>query len=388
MVTTAAKKANHENGTRSTPTPLGARRRGQRRQAALAVIGGQNVLFSAAAQKLYQLDDAAAYLWRCVEDGMDRGEILAEMAGHGIDPKVAETSVRSTLRQLRQLGLLRTSATRVSPGETWRCQTLQLAGLDVVIRYATARAGSAASAFRHMERPRTEPDVVFDVHEEKNRFDLFRNDRFIGSCSAEGLAATLKAELLSEVLEHGRYELALHTATILPDDRALLICGRPGAGKTTLSLALEHAGWAVAGDDLALLHASGSIAGVPFPIAVKAGAWKLLARYRPDLAEVPVSRRPDRKRVRYLPPQARVPAGPRRVGWVVQLRRRPGDDVSLAPMAPIEALECLLKDASGRDQNLSPAAFEALASLVNGAACYRLAYSRLEDAVRILRGSL
>ena len=96
MVTTAAKKANHENGTRSTPTPLGARRRGQRRQAALAVIGGQNVLFSAAAQKLYQLDDAAAYLWRCVEDGMDRGEILAAMAGHGIDPKVAEDSVRST----------------------------------------------------------------------------------------------------------------------------------------------------------------------------------------------------------------------------------------------------------------------------------------------------
>jgi hypothetical protein len=198
----------------------------------------------------------------------------------------------------------------------------------------------------------------------------------------------LKAELLSEVLERGRYELALHAATIFPDERALLICGRPGAGKTTLSVALEHAGWALAGDDLALLDASGSVAGVPFPIAVKAGAWKLLAQYRPDLASARVARRPDRKRVRYLAPQARISASPRRVGWVVHLRRRPGDRVTLAPMGAIEALECLLEEAAGRDQKLSPAGFEALASLVNGAASYRLTYSRLEDAVAMLRGSL
>lgn len=370
------------------PTALAADPRVERRQSALAVIGGQNVLFSAATQKIYQLDDAAAYVWRCVEDGLCDDGILNEMSAHGIEPNIAGASVRSTLRELRRLGLLGTSATLVRPAEPPLCQALHLAGLGVEIRYATARASRAASVFRHMECGGTQPHVVFEVHDEKSRFDLFRNSRFVRSCSAESLAAILKAELLSEVLERGRYELALHTATILPDERALLICGRPGAGKTTLSLALEHAGWAVSGDDLALLDASGAIAAVPFPIAVKAGAWKLLARYRPDLANAPVSRRPDRKRVRYLAPQARVPACPRRVGWVVQLRRRPGDLVSLDPMGPIEALESLLKDASGRDQRLSPAGFEALASLLNGAACYSLTYSRLEDAVKTLRGSL
>ena len=72
----------------------------------------------------------------------------------------------------------------------------------------------------------------------------------------------------------------------------------------------------------------------------------------------------------------------------MQLRRRPGADASLATLGPIDALECLLKDANGRDHKLSPAGFEALASLVGGATFYRLSYSRLEDAVKILRGSL
>jgi hypothetical protein len=372
-----------------TPTALPDCRRKQRRMAALAAIGGQNVLFSAAHQKLYKLDDAAAYMWRCIEDDMDLHSIVNEMVAHGVDPAAAAASARSALRDLTQLGLVGRSGRPARPLDApSHCQHIHLAGLNARIRYATARAGLAASIFQHIECAGHQPDVVFDVHEDEHRFYLFRNDRFIESCSFEELAAVLKATLLSEVLECGDYELALHTAALVSQDRALLICGRPGAGKTTLSLALENAGWAVAGDDLALLDADGSVTGVPFPIAVKAGAWKLLAQYRPELPEAPAWRRTDRKRVRYLTPHARGAASPRRVRWVVQLRRRPGDGTSLDRFGPIDALECLLKDANGRDRKLSPTGFEALASLVDGATFYRLAYSRLEDAVKILRGSL
>ena len=357
--------------------------RERRRDATLAVIGGHNVLFSAAHQKLYRLNDAAAYVWRCLEDGLGRDAVVNEMVQFGIERSVAETSVASALRTLRQLGLSVSPAGRTEA--PLFCQALHLAGLNVTIRYATDRAGPTASTFRHVESAAHPPDVVFDVQDDGTRFSLFRNGHFVTSCSIDALAASLKAEILEEILERGRYELALHAAALVADDRALLVCGRPGAGKTTLSLALEHAGWTLAADDLALLDASGMVTGVPFATAVKAGGWKLLSQLRPDLASAPVWRRPDRKRVRYLAPQGRVSSSPRRVRWVVQLRRRPGMAASLAPIAPIEGLACLLKDAAGPDHRMTPAGFEALASLVDGAACYRLSYSRLDEAVDVLR---
>ena len=370
-----------------TSTAVADCRRKQPRVAALAAIGGRNVLFSAADQKLYELNDAAAYIWRCMEDGMDLDAILNEMVSHGVDPAVADASARTALRDLTQLGLVGRSGRPARPAEApAHCQEIHLAGLNARIRYATARANLAASIFQHIESAGHAPDVVLDVHEDEHRFHLFRNDHLIESCSFGELAAVLKATLLGEVLEWGRHELALHTATLVSQDQALLICGRPGAGKTTLSLALENA-WAVAGDDLALMDAGGSVTGVPFPIAVKAGAWKLwpsIDRTSQTLryGDAPIASACDIRR--------RTLAGQRLPGGCVgsQLRRRPGADASLARLGPVDALECLLKDANGRDHKLSPAGFEALASLVDGATFYRLSYSRLEDAVKILRGSL
>jgi len=372
----------------STPTVADDGPKRQRSQALLAVLGGQNVLFSPAHQKIYRLNDVAAYIWRCIEDEMDFDAILDEMVRHGIDADLAGMSVRSALHEWTRLGLIGTFHQPRLPQTAdapCLCQEVQLAGLQVRIRYSTTRATFAASIFRHLEHAGQPPDVLLDVCEEEDHFRLLRNNRWIESCSAEELAASLKAQLLIEVLECGRYELALHTASLIHNESVLLICGKPGAGKTTLSLALEHAGFAIAGDDLALLDATGLVTGVPFPVAVKAGAWKLVTRYRSDVTKAPVSRRSDRKRVRYLTPLRLVRSSARPVSWVVMLRRRSGKDVSLRPIGPIEALEGLLKDAFAAGHELSPPGFEALVSLVNRAKSFCLTYSRLEDAVKLLR---
>ncbi|WOH56115.1 MULTISPECIES: hypothetical protein [Bradyrhizobium] len=45
----------------------------------------------------------------------------------------------------------------------------------------------------------------------------------------------------------------------------LLLCGQPGAGKSTLALELVDAGFQYAGDDVALIGADGTICGIHLP---------------------------------------------------------------------------------------------------------------------------
>ena len=153
-------------------------------------------------------------------------------------------------------------------------QVVAVRGLRVRIVYPAALAFPAMTVFRHLEvRRERAADILLEIVERGGRVHLFRNSDWIQSCSPDELATALKGQLLTEALEHGAYELALHAASLLSNDRMLLLCGNPGAGKTTLTLALVHAGFGFAADDVTLLDSRGRGIGLPFAPAVKAGAW-------------------------------------------------------------------------------------------------------------------
>lgn len=353
----------------------------------LAVVAGQIMVFGQAQQKLFELNDTAAYIWRSLEDGIQLEGVINELAEHGVDRNVAEDYVCSALREWNRLGIRPPPPVppRLAPGKAHLCQDIELAGLHIRIRYRTARAYPAASIFRHLEIEGETPSLWLDVVEQGPEHHLIKNNHWFASCSAEELAPLLKVELLTEVLAGSDYELALHTASLVQDERMLLICGHPGAGKTTLALALAHAGFGFAGDDLALLDSTGRVTGVPFVAAAKAGAWDLLAGFQPDIRKAPVFRRPDRKRVRFILPHGLVSAVPRPVGWLVLLRRRSGAEASLRPLDPADAFSALLEDAHAQHERLTRNGFAALVSTISAAKCYCLTYSSLEDAVARLQ---
>ena len=239
---------------------------------------------------------------------------------------------------------------------------------------------------RNLESKAAKPDLLLDVVDRGLEHHIFRDGIWIDACTAEEVAPVLKARLMTEILETGAHELALHAASLVRNERLLLIAGAPGAGKTTLTLALEHAGFGFAGDDLALLDSSGRITGVPFAAAVKSGAWPLVAGFRPDVFGLPVFRRPDRKRVRYVTPIAPISVRPGPVGWIVLLRRRNGNGAAvLRRLDMVEALQGILKGAYARHHRLTKAGFSALVSAVEDARYFELSFSRLEDAIARLQ---
>ncbi len=354
-------------------------------QGRLARVRGQNILFSASRRAIFELNDTAADIWRSLEEGVPAEAISASFAGHGVDAQEARAYVEAALGEWERLGLILPSPPPASASSREHVsQVVVLPGLHVRIDYPSARAFPAATVFRHLEVRREAADILLQLVEHGDRIHLFRNGDWIQSCAPDELPTMLKGQLLTEVLDHGGYELALHAASLVRGDRVLLLCGNPGAGKTTLTLALVHAGFGFAGDDVTLLDARGHGLGLPFAPAVKAGAWPVLAEYCPGLDAAPVFRRPDRKRVRYPEPKELVAPSPRAVGWVVLLRRHANANTCLEPVDPAGALRGLLNGSFALGGELSGTAFDVLTQVIESAEIYCLTYSRLEDAVALI----
>jgi hypothetical protein len=162
----------------------------------------------------------------------------------------------------------------------------------------------------------------------------------------------------------------------------MLLVGEPGAGKSTLSVALAAAGFRLDGDDVAALLPDGRVMGLPFPCTVKAGSWPMVAAFRPDLASRPVHLRPDGQTVRYLPLKAGAPP-PRRVRTVLCLARTANASARLTPLDVQPAIGALLAEAWSASKTLATQDFDALTACVQGASFQRMTYATLDQAVAL-----
>lgn len=354
-------------------------------RARLATIKGRNLLFSSSRKAIYGLNVSAADIWGWLEQGASAAEAGRRLEERGLDPLTAETLVRGALAEWERLGLIVPRQDTASPADGAVSRVLSLAGVRLRVSCSPAHAGTLMATLRHLEASAGAADIHLEVIEGDSRLHLLRNGEWLAACLPEEAPPVLRAQLLAEALDHSRYELALHAASMLVGDRLLLLCGPPGAGKTTLSLGLAHAGFGYCADDVTLLDASALCTGLPLAPSVKHGSWSVLERSHAGLADAPIFRRPDGTQVRYPVPDRVVRTRPTRVGWIVLLHRRPGESARLVGVDPVEALQGILADAYARQRHLTDPAFDALVTTIERARIRRLVYAGLEEAVDALR---
>lgn len=365
---------------------------------AFAVMNERKLLFSEARQQIFELNDMAAYIWCRLEEGDPPAVAASGLKDLGVPADAADGYVRDMLSDWSRLGLVVHADERNSAATTAeldeRYQLFHLAGLSIEIRHGSeALAQLAVPTFAHLQPgcldsagcPRI--TLSFSIEAEGELSRLWAGGREIGAYGPGEIMPALKAQLTEDVLAHADYSIAIHAASLASNRRMLLLCGEPGAGKTTLTVALAHRGFGYAGDDIALLMPTGQVMGVPFAAAVKSGAWPLVSHIRPEIEDLPVFRRSDDQCVRYLPPAALPVTEPLSLGWVVLLRRQSHGPVALTPLDRIEAMRGLLAEATAPGQRLTTSAFGLLAGAMAGADCFVLTYADLDDAVRELQRS-
>jgi len=355
----------------------------------LAALGDRNLLFNEAHQAVYELNDLAAYVWRSLDTGMGEGAIVRELIETGLDPDQAGSAVLATLQELRTLH----TATRAPPPlllpkatERLTRLAIHIAGVAVQLHLSRALVADVEAVFGPLITDLHDTDMLLCARVAGSTVNVFSPGQPDWSCDRSHFIPLLKAQLIESVLLCAAYEVAMHAAALTRGDDAVLLVGSPGAGKTTLAIALEKAGFQMLADDVVLLHETGRITGVPLPFAAKASSWLLLSQHWPGIAATPSHSRPDGQTLCYIPQDPIADPRSRRIGSVVLLNRQDAARTSIQELDLVCALSALFADGATRDQRLSMSGFTALVDGLRDARCCQLTYSDLIEAADAVCG--
>jgi len=243
-----------------------------------ANLGGSRVLAQPGGSRLWLLNPTAAWLWDAWSAGLGEGEIVAALAGRfGVSAQQARADLGDLLRQWRQRGLLdprpipdrRAAAPPVQArarrlagsAARWR---LRLADQRVELIVDPTLAALLAPLLGHLRCP----DPADGNHRLalQGRAEAWRLlgdgvERGRGNRLDDALSQTL-AELIELGCQGPQRLLVVHGAGIAQANRALLLIGRGGSGKTTLAAALNAAGFPLLGDDVVPVTAEGWALGI------------------------------------------------------------------------------------------------------------------------------
>jgi HprK-related kinase A len=181
--------------------------------------------------------------------------------------------------------------------------------------------------------------------------------------------------------------LIIHAAVVERAGGALLLPGRPGAGKSTLCAGLVNSGWRLLSDELALLDpASGRLHPIARPVSLKGVSIEIVRDRFPGVVFGPPTSDTQKGTVAHMRPppesvsRADQPAVPR---WVVTPRFAPGREVRVEPISKASAL-FRVADNSVNYGVLGEAGFRAVVRLVDRCDCHELTHDALEEAVAAL----
>lgn len=337
------------------------------------------MLFSEAGQKIFELDQVAAFIWCKLAQGASLEDVYQGLGTLGIDEDASRQFTRQVVNVWADQALLQADW-QVSMDCSF---SVTLGRHKIGVRTANRDLlRRLLSVFCVADQGACDNDLVVEATMLDEQV-LFRGeDSRISRCEVEALAPTIKAHLSERLIRSDRWVFSLHAATLVRNGAGLLLCGQPGAGKSTLTLQLVDAGFSYAGDDVALVGADGTICGIPFALTVKEGSWDLLSRLHGDRYDA-THCRSDGVRVRYIPiPNAQNQCVS--ASWIVFLNRVASGPEELIAIDQLDAMKRLIENAFAADGRLSQAGFFALKRIVAGARSFQLTYCESVEARRLL----
>lgn len=347
--------------------------------ASFFLLGDRSVVFCEKTQKIYELNQTAAYIWCRLEEQAPPGTICNELTQSGTDPDLSRRHVRNALRNWLKLGLIEAGYDFDPAAVAFaHAFNLQIADFDMTIRVTSERLARLFSVFDHLVTPAHEAPITLAMIEADGLVHVFHDKRSVMCCDEAELVPSIKAYVTELLVKASAPNIVFHAACLVHRDRSILISGRPGAGKTTLALRLMAAGFSFAADDIVLIAPDGSATGVPFAPAVKSGAWDTVREFRPDVTDAAIHRRTDGKRVRYLAPTRIARHASYPVGTIVFIKRAL-DVTELRPLDPLKAMRLVMEASYAEDGLLSSAGCRTLNRMLAGASAFELTASTLDE---------
>lgn len=351
-----------------------------------ALIDRLPVLFSEDTQKLFELNDIAAFIWCSMQEAAPIETICKQLIDRGMSPAEARDSLRDALNQWLGADLIVPQVEATAPAfralvgqsliEVRASDRLILESLQSLF-VATTAAGPATVAEATFAACRLD-DTVIVTHDGRKAFE----------CVASALAPTFRSYAVEHLLlaDIAR-DMVFHAAAVTFGDQGMLISACPGTGKSTLTMHLLDLGLGFGADDIVLIGADGTIRGVPFAPTLKSGSWSLINSLRPDIDRLPVHDRQDGALIRYLDVEPSFHDGPFQVNWMIFLERSPGyPRPTLVELSEVDTLRQIIAASFASDGQLTVERFLTLKNLVSQTRSFVLRYTEAAQAAEELIG--
>jgi hypothetical protein len=345
--------------------------------ASFALLDGRPTLFSETTQKLYELNQTAAFIWCNLLDNKSAEAICVDLQGSGLDRNEARAYLQAALQNWLALGLLEIDWA-LHEGHAF---AVRIGKLTVEVRASHRRLRDLLLPLFSWSAPTTaDADETYDVIDVDGMAYVFHNKTFLAHCTIDALVPTLKASLTEKIVARCAPDVAFHAACLIAHGKALLVSGPPGTGKSTLALHLLKAGFEFGSDDISLIDADGRAVGVPFAPTLKSGAWEIVGKFRPEISAAPVHNRPDGLRVRYLETPCPAPKAALPVGWIIFIQRKQEGAAQLQRLGELDTMTRLIEGSYAPDGKMSHRAFHAIRRTLLTAPAFELTYANAADA--------
>lgn len=347
-------------------------------------------LFCERRQQLFGLNDTALLIWDGLASGAPADVTVGRLQDLGLSAEDAQSYVLSAADGWSRDGHLIPARDHARLAQTpTASRRLVIDGFRIDIHLHGAVSVSDIDAvFGHLAGDGGAPGPVLAIVEQGGRHAVFVNGVPRGWTDDRGAVPALKAvitELYAASVTDG---FLAHGALLRGGDKTIFLTGEPGAGKSTLTLALAAAGLAFGGDDIVRISSAGLATAAPFAAASKTGAWELLAHRLPGLMNLTMHLRGDGQHVRYLVPPTLQALEPAPLRFVLLLEREPDAEPAFQAIDPLDALVIILDSAFSKKGAVDGATLSALAGRLQDAACYRFIYSHLDPAVEAVKSLL
>lgn len=289
-------------------------------------LGEDLVVFAEPAQQFYRLNGTAAHIWCALEDQMTpEGVVRDLMAVYGVGRSTAENAVAEALAQWEDVGLR--NGSRADGGGAPRPSqpvaralpavaragvqgghelSIRILGLDYSIWCADSLSNERVhSVFGHLQvsGPSSGGGCVQVLKNGRGYAVIWGEESLASGLSVDEIAPVLHAQAMWDAYQQTPGLVVVHAAAISDGVRCVLMPAASGSGKSTLSAYLASTGVPLCADELVVLDGKdGCLRPVPLSIGLKPGAWPVLSSFVPGLEHLPIHRRGDGKRIRYLPP--------------------------------------------------------------------------------------
>lgn len=374
----------------------------------LLLLDDAGIVFDGVRRDVLALDTTGTVIWCLMEEGLDAAGMAERLrdltgvatrdAGAFVDAAIADWAGRgllagSTRPAAPEPGAAGPAASLPAfpdpPPVFVRQRHYRLRQLRLTFRFTHATHESLVHpVLAHLEAMPGDNPLLIDVVAGPAGLTLYRDGIAQAGCATPQALAPLAKQMVWQAgLDAGDFLLDLHAGAVGGRDGLVLLPAPPGSGKSTLTMALMHAGFDYFSDEVALL--GDDLTATPFPLAlcVKDSGLDVAARMYPAVRALPVHARGDGKRVAYLPPEpARVPPHDLRrpVAAIVFPRFAPRACGQLQPLAKQAALAQLLSQCLGVAPALGIDHVRALVAWIRSIPCYELAFADLDAAVRVI----